>query len=117
MKNSYVKGLIMAIVAFIASYIGDNIEAGIQWSYVLISTLGIVLAYLGKNAWFKSDSPQWWLNYKDVISGLLLAIGTMISSSVASLIVEGAVDWSALWKAVLAVVIGYFAKTFTSKSK
>lgn len=112
MKNSFLKGLIMTIVAFLASYIGDNIEAGVNWPYVIISTFGISIVYVGKNAWFQSDSPVGTINWKDILSGLILAIGTAITSYAASIITTGVIDWKALLAAVVSVIIGYFGKTF-----
>ena len=116
MKNNVIKGLIMTVVAFLASYLSDNIEAGINWTYVLVSMFGITLVYLSKNLVFNSNSNPGKLNRNDGWSGLIMAIGTGISSFAASIISTGAVDWKALFVAMLSVVVGYFGKTLMSNS-
>ena len=116
MKNNFLKGLVMTIVAFICAYMSDSIESGIQWNYVLISTIGISLTYIGKNAIYQSSSPSGTLDFKDMISGVIIAVGTAISTGAANWITEGSIDWKAMFAAVVAVVIGYFSKTLTTNS-
>jgi len=116
MKNDFLKGLIMTVIAFIAAYISDNIEAGLNFGYVLISTIGITVVYIGKNALFQSNSVKGTLNWRDALSGLIIAIGTAISSYAASIIITGEIDWKALITAVVAVIVGYFGKTFATNT-
>ena len=116
MKNNHLKGLLMTVIAFVAAYKGDNIEAGINWGYVLISTIGISVVYIGKNALFQSTSEPGVLNWRDALSGLIVAVGAAISSFAASVISIGEIDWKALIAAVIAVIVGYFGKTFATNS-
>jgi hypothetical protein len=119
MKNNFLKGLIMTIVALLASYFSDNIESGIDWVYLLITTLGITATYIGKNYTFHSNSKFFGLNLNDLYSGLLIAGGTSISSFLASLASTGGFDkiaLIALGKAVLIAVAGYISKTLFSNS-
>lgn len=116
MKNNLIKGLLMTVIAFIASYIGDNIEAGINFNYVLISTIGITIIYLGKNWILPSNSSPGTLNWRDALSGLIIAVGTAISTYAAGIMTSGEVDWKTLGASVLSVIVGYFGKTFASNS-
>lgn len=119
MNNTFAKGLIMTIVALLAAYISENIEKGIDWVYLLITTIGIAATYIGKNYAFHSNSGFLGLNWNDVYSGLLLAGGTAISSFVASMVSTGGFDKVALLalaKAVLVAVGGYMGKTLFSNS-
>ena len=119
MKNNFAKGLIMTIVALVAAYFSENIESGIDWLYLLITTVGITLTYIGKNYKFHSTSGFLGLNLNDVYSGLILTGGTAISSFVASVASTGGFDKIALIALVKAVGIalgGYLGKTLFSNS-
>lgn len=119
MKNNFVKGLIMTLVALLASYFSDNIETGIDWVYLLITTVGITATYVGKNYRFHSDSNFLGLNWDDIYSGVLIAGGAAVSSFLASLASTGGFDkvaLIALGKAVLVAVGGYLGKTLFSNS-
>lgn len=111
--NAFWKGLIMAIVGFIATTISQDIE-GINFAYIAIATAGFTVYYIGKNAFFQSNSEPGKINLKDLISGILLALGMAVSSFAASVITLGHIDWRALWIAVVGAVIGYFTKTLPS---
>jgi hypothetical protein len=111
--TAFWKGLIMAIIGFVATTISD-LEA-FNINYVLIATTAFTLIYIGKNAVFPSTSPLW-LNLRDVISGVLIAVGMAIASFTASIITTGVVDWRALWIAVVGAVTGYFLKTASTDS-
>lgn len=118
MKNNFIKGLIMAIVAFAASAISDGLAAGtLNWLYIVITSLGIVLTYIGKNAAFKSVSQIGTIDWLDGLSGLILALGTAISAFAASVIASGAIDWKALLIAVVTTTLGYLSKNFASNSQ
>lgn len=119
MNNTFAKGLIMTIVALLAAYFSENIETGIDWVYLLITTVGITATYIGKNYKFHSDSGFLGLNWNDIYSGLILAGGTAISSFIASMVSTGVFDTVALLalaKAVLIAVAGYMGKTLFSNS-
>lgn len=116
MKTQFVKGLIMAIVAFLAAYWSENAEA-LNYGYVIITTVGIALTYIAKNAFSKSISLFGKIDVRDLLSGMLLAIGTAISSFAASIITTGVIDWHGLLIATATAVGGYFTKTFSSNSK
>lgn len=106
------KGLLMAVVGFLATTIADLQE--VNWWYVLISTIAFTLIYVGKNFFLPSSSETGKVNWMDVLSGLLVAIGMGISSFVGSILTTGTVDWKALGLAVVGAIVGYFTKTFFS---
>lgn len=113
--KTFWKGLVMALVGFLASTISD-LEV-INWAYVLITTIGFTAVYIGKNYWKPSTSDANNLNPGDLWSGILIAVGMGVSSFAASIITTGMVDWKALGIAVISAVVGYFSKTFISKPK
>lgn len=114
--SAFWKGLIMAVVGFIATGISQNVE-GLNFTYVVISTVGFTLLYIGKNAVFQSTSEPGIVNWQDLLSGIIIAVSMAISSFAASIITTGAVDWQALWIAVVGAVVGYFTKTLPSGTK
>jgi len=117
-KENFIKGLIMAVVAFIASTLSDQLSTGpINWIYVGITSVGIVITYLAKNAFIQSKSPLGSADWRDLLSGLLMAIGTAISAYSAQLITIGHLDTKALVIAIVSAVCGYFAKTLGSNSQ
>jgi uncharacterized membrane protein YvlD (DUF360 family) len=111
--SAFWKGLIMALIGFIATMLSD-LESFNVW-YVVIATVAFILIYVAKNAVYPSTS-QIGLNIRDLISGLMIAVGMAISSFAASIITLGSVDWHALWLAVVGAVVGYFVKTVPSKA-
>ena len=114
--SAFWKGLIMAIVGFIATTISQSIE-GLNFAYVLIATGGFTIIYIGKNAIFQSTSGSGLINWQDLLSGLFVAVGMAVSSFAASIITTGAVEWHALWIAVVGAFVGYFLKTVPSEGK
>lgn len=108
--NAFWKGLIMAIVGFLAATIGEAGEV-LNWAYIGIATGGFTIIYIAKNAIFPSVSlfNKW--DLQDILSGLVLAVGMAVSSGAAAILTTGSVDWSSLWKAVVGAVVGYFLKT------
>lgn len=120
MNNNFVKGLIMTLVAFIASVISASgiPDTPIEWQILLISSIGTVLVYLAKNFVFPSISVFGKVDLRDALSGIILALGTGISNWVATILTDTPIDWSSLWTMVVSVVIGYFTKNlFTPKQQ
>jgi hypothetical protein len=114
MKNNFAKGLIMSLVAFLATYISTNDP--VRWDFVLITSVAFVLMYLGKNLIIKSNSEFLGVNLRDLFSGLLIAISMAISSFISSLALDVDLDYKALGMAVLLAVGGYLSKTLFSNS-
>lgn len=120
MKNvTWLKSLIMVLVTILASTLYAN---GIPsnktgWEIIGITTLGTLLVYLGHNAKFPSKSEFLSVNGVDILNGILLSIGSFLSSWVANLVVNQAIDWHNMWKLMGTVALGYLIKTFAQKKK
>ena len=112
--NAFWKGLLMALVGFIATTISD-LET-FNAAYVIIATSGFTLIYLAKNYIWESSSTFFGLNLQDLISGLVLAVGMGLSSFVAQILTTG-FTWGTLWIAVSGAVVGYVTKTLSSKKE
>ena len=104
------KLFLMALVGFLASVISTQ-TGGVNWWYVLITTGAFVLLYIPKNIWLPSDSDPGTLSFKDIISGLFIAISMAISSGIGMIITNSGVNWRELGLAVIGAVLGYFIKT------
>jgi len=111
--NAFWKGLIMALVGFVATTLSD-LET-FNAAYVIIATLGFTVIYVAKNYAFPSISV-FGLDIRDAISGLILAVGMGLSSYVAQILTTG-FEWQTLWIAVSGAVVGYIMKTLPSKAK
>lgn len=112
--NATLKGLIMTVVTFFATVISTNglPSSGTAWIVFAVTVAGTALIYLAKNLVFPSVSVWGTINLADLLSGLILALGTAVSNWAGSWITGTPIIWDSLWKLVLSVVIGYFAKTF-----
>lgn len=115
MSNS-VKVLIMTIITFIATTISTSgfpaTSAG--WIILGVTTVGTTLVYIAKNWVFPSVSIFGTIDLRDVLSGLILAVGTGVSDWVGTLIAGVPIDWHSLWVAVGGVVLGYVIKIFAT---
>lgn len=109
----------MTIISFIATTISISglPSNGTQWTVLLITTGGTVLVYIAKNWAFPSVSIFGTIDLRDVLSGLILALGTGVSDWVGTLVAGVAIDWHTLWVSVGGVVLGYFVKLFTMQPK
>jgi magnesium-transporting ATPase (P-type) len=110
LDSKFVKGLLlMASVVFAALQTGNVI-----WASTIILTICVGITYYVKNYLSPSDSPEGQLNWKNIISALILAVATGVSDSIATLIVNGTLNWGLLWTTVSSVVVTYLGTTFFS---
>lgn len=83
--------------------------------YVLmaVSAISAILVYSGKNlvAVLHSDSPVGSLSFINIISGLLIALGTGVIDGFAMYFIDGVVVWAVLWKYVVFVTLSYLTST------
>ena len=86
----------------------------IDWLVLAVTAICSVLTYFGKNLLqiWPSDSPAGALSWFNLLSGLLIALGTGILQAVGMFIVEGIVLWPVVWKVVLSVTFTYLGTTF-----
>ncbi len=113
-KQTFFKGLLMAVIATAVTYFSTP---PIDYMMMAIAAVSTILVYAGKNifVFLRSDSPAWRLTLVNYLSGVFVAVGTGIVDGVASFLIAGAVDWSALWKLVLSVTLTYLATTLYTK--
>ena len=109
-----IKIMVMSMVALIATMISDSgfPGSGNEWIVFGVTVGGVIITYVAKNFLMPSSSDGNKINIMDIVSGLLLAIGTAITGFVANLATEDPMDWTALGKLIGVVVLGYFSKTF-----
>jgi hypothetical protein len=119
MKSTFTKSLIMTLVALIATTVSTSGLPSTQTGWLIfgITVLGTVLTYVAKNAAFPSTSLFGNVDLKDVASGLILALGSALSSFAASTVTGTPVDWHSLTTLITTVVVGYFAKNFMAGNK
>jgi hypothetical protein len=98
MNTTVLKGLIMAVIALVASTISTSgfPATAIGWEILGITVVGTILVYLGKNAIAPSTSAIGTINVGDLISGAVVAIGSALSSWAAAAITATTLDWKAL---------------------
>jgi len=97
----------MAGVIFAALQTGNVI-----WASTIIVTLCVGVGYYIKNYLMPSDSVEGQLNWKNIVSALILAVLAAVSDSVVNLVANGAVNWGLLWTTVTSVVVTYLGTTF-----
>ena len=111
--TAFWKGLIMALVGFVATMLSD-LET-MNFAYMAIATAGFTVVYVVKNAVWPSISVVG-IDIQDMLSGLILAVGMALSSYAAQILTTG-FDWQTLWISVAGAFVGYFAKTIPSNAK
>jgi len=108
--QQFLKGLLMALMAVVVVAFS---QTPIMWATLIITLIGTALLYAGKNAFtaLQSDSPAGSLSWKNIVSALLVAIGSGIIESVALIAGTGAIDWLILGKVVLSITFTYLGGT------
>lgn len=111
--TAFWKGLIMALVGFVATMLSDM--ETLNFAYMAIATTGFTIVYVVKNVVFPSVSVVG-IDLRDLLSGVILAVGMAISSYAAQIWTMG-FEWQTLWVSVVGAVVGYFAKTIPTNAK
>lgn len=108
--QQFLKGLLMTLVGVVVAAFS---QGTIVWASLAITLVGTALVYTGKNAFkdLQSDSAPGTLSLKNIISALLIAIGTGVIQSVALIVGTGVIDWVILGKVVLSVTFTYLGGT------
>ena len=110
MTTQFLKGLLMTLIGvFVAAWS----QQPVVWSVLAITLIGTALTYIGKNAIvpLQSDSPPGTLNWKNILSALLIAIGSGVTEAVATIAGTGVINWNLLLKVVLSVTFTYLGST------
>ena len=114
MNKTFITGLLTALAAVIVSYFQTNgFPANlIGWEVLGITVFGNLIIYLGKNAVYPSTSLLGNINLRDILSGLVLAIGNGIVAFAAAGITSTAIDWRLLLTTSLSVAGTYLMSKF-----
>lgn len=109
--QQFFKGLAMALVGVVVAAFSTT---PIDFLLLAVTAVCTILVYTGKNliSLFHSDSPAGSLSFVNLISALLVAIGTGVLEAAGLFIIEGAVNWSILGKVVLSVTFTYLGGTW-----
>jgi hypothetical protein len=108
--QQFLKGLLMALVAVVVTAFSTS---PIDFVMMGITALCAVLTYSGKNLipLLHSDSPVGTLSFINIISGVLVAIGTGLLTAISQYFIDGVIVWSVLWKVILSVTFTYLGGT------
>ena len=116
MNSKLLKGLFLTLVGVLVPILTTT---PIAWAVAGVTLAGTALTYLGKNAIkpLQSTSLQGTFDLVNTLSAVMVGVGTAITSGVATLVVNGAVDWTMLLHTVVGVVGTYVMSTmFEGKS-
>lgn len=114
--STFAKGLIMAVIGFVASYISQT-TTGINWPYLGIATSGFTLLYLGKNYLFPSVSIFGNFDLRDLLSGVFVAVAMAVSEFAASVITSSVINWKLLLITAGIAAGNYCLKTILGQTK
>lgn len=111
-----IKMLLMFLITAVAGIFAQSglPTTTIAWEILGITLTGTMFTYIAKNLISPSTSVPGTLNIADIVSGIILAVGTALSDFAASAITSTAIVWTEVAKMVGVVVVGYFAKTLFS---
>lgn len=109
--QQFLKGLLMAIVGVVVAFFSTT---PIDFPLLIVTTVCAILTYAGKNLipWLHSDSEPGALSFINLVSSLLVALGSGILSYAGQFLINGVVEWSILLKVVLSVTFTYLGGTW-----
>ena len=110
MKTAFVKNLIAALIAVIAAYVAQ--AETINYIYIAVYVVGYTAWYAAKNLVLPSVSILGTIDLRDILSGLILAIGSGIMTFSAQLIAATDFSWHGILNAVWVSVLAYLATKF-----
>jgi hypothetical protein len=108
--QQFVKGLLMALISVVVVMFGTT---PVDYVLAAITAVCAILTYTGKNLipWLHSDSPVGALSFINIISGILVALGTGLLDGVTQFLLNGVIIWAVLWKVTLSVTFTYLGAT------
>jgi hypothetical protein len=109
--QEFFKGLLMLLISAVVTAFGQQ---PVDYVLLAITAISVVLTYSGKNllAVLHSDSPVGALSWVNMVSGVLIAVGTGVLQYIGMYYFEGVIIWSVLWKVVISVSLVYLGSTF-----
>jgi hypothetical protein len=114
MNKVFITGLLTELAAVVVSYFQANgfPSTGTAWDILGITVVGNLLIYLGKNLVLPSISVFGTIDMRDVLSGLILALGSSFTSLAASAITSTPISWSLIGSTAGSVALAYLATKF-----
>lgn len=108
--QQFLKGIVMALMAVLVTAFTSP---PVDYVLLVVSAISAVLVYVGKNliAVLRSDSPIGALSWINLLSGVLIAVGTGLLDGFAMYIIDGVIVWAVLWKYVVFVTLSYLTAT------
>ena len=108
--QQFLKGLLMALVAVLVTAFSTP---PVDYILMAISAVCAILVYVGKNlvSVLHSGSPVGALSFINIISGVLIALGTGLLDGLAMYLIDGVIVWAVLWKYVVFVTLSYVTST------
>lgn len=106
----------MAIITIIGASMSYGIPTNaVQLVVFLIIVGGVSIPYIIKDIIAPSNSPMGKLNWRDYLSGGLVAISSALSSWGAAAFAQTSIDWKAFITLMVTTTGGYLFKTFNSE--
>jgi hypothetical protein len=109
------KVFLMTVLSFLISTVATLDKFNI-WFVVLV-TVAFAGEYAAKNYWFPSNSPEGQVYWKDILSGLFLAVCASLNALGASLLLGTIFTAHILWITVIGAIAAYFTKTLPQGTK
>lgn len=109
--QQFFKGLAMTLISIVVTFFS---QTPIDFLLMGVTAVCTILVYTGKNLveLFHSDSPAGSLSIINLVSALLVAIGTGALEAVGLYLIDGVINWQILGKVVLSVTFTYLGGTF-----
>lgn len=111
MTQQFFKGLFIAVMTALSSALTTGQDMLATMTIALISS---ALVYTGKNLLmiWPSNSPAGSISGVNILSGIVLAIGTGLTDALGQIIVDHKVVWLIAGKIALASMFTYLGATF-----
>lgn len=111
MNQQVWKGLGMALITVVIAAFSSQ---PVDYLLLAVTAVSTILTYTGKNIipLLHSDSPSGALSWVNLLSGILVAVGTGILESVGMYLIDGVIIWAIVWKVVASATFMYLGTTF-----
>lgn len=119
MKSTFLKGLVMALIAFIGQTIATQglPHNGLEWLVLGVSILGAGFGYLAAADYIPETAQLWNINIKDLVKATFSALAMATTGIITALFAGVHIDWSVVGYGILNMIIGGTAKSFLTQPK
>jgi hypothetical protein len=114
--STFLKGLMMSIISVAVVYFST---VPVDYFFMILAVVSTILVYTAKNLVnvLSSTTPAGTLNFVNVLSGLLLALGTGLLDAGVTFLVNGVVLWGVIGKLSLSILFTYISTTWLAPPK